>query len=395
MDRNLILDISRISKKLLINDLFYGLFLSSIEKKECRDIPLAAVSVNKSTMDFSLLINPDEWFKFSDEVKFGVLQHEAKHLCLFHLITMDMYPNHTQDNIACDLEINQTINKQFLPSWGCFIEDYAIKYPKLDWLSNAGRSYYYNELGKLSDEEKEGLGIDEKAKHNWIVTDSDGNKCDIDSLTDSQKDAIRVQIEHTIESIAEEIEKSQGNIPAEISQLIKGFKKPKPKFNYKKYIRNFVGNSTKYFIKTTKLRENQRFPDSPKIVLRPTNKILILIDESGSVSKNELYDFLNEIAHLSKTTDLEIRAFDTSVTDVVKYKSNSNSFPRSRCGGTSFTAAVDFYNKQNKYETCLIFTDGHAETPPKCVKNLLWVISSNGSEESIKDHARWLKIPLN
>lgn len=74
MDRNLILDISRISKKLLINDLFYGLFLSSIEKKECRDIPLAAVSVNKSTMDFSLLINPDEWFKFSDEVKFGVVE---------------------------------------------------------------------------------------------------------------------------------------------------------------------------------------------------------------------------------------------------------------------------------------------------------------------------------
>jgi len=72
MQQDLIQDISKISKKLLINDIFYGLFMSTIEKKECKDIPVAAVAINKSTMDFSLLINPEEWFKFSDEVKFGV-----------------------------------------------------------------------------------------------------------------------------------------------------------------------------------------------------------------------------------------------------------------------------------------------------------------------------------
>jgi hypothetical protein len=72
MQQNLILDLNRITKKILINDIFYGLFLTTIEKKETKDVPLAAVSVNKSTMDFSLLINPDEWFKYSDEVKYGV-----------------------------------------------------------------------------------------------------------------------------------------------------------------------------------------------------------------------------------------------------------------------------------------------------------------------------------
>jgi predicted metal-dependent peptidase len=395
MTENLIMDISRIMKKVMITDIFWGLFLSTIEKVETKDVPLAAVGLSKSDMSFKLYINAEEWFKCSDEVKFGIILHEGKHLAFFHLITMDDYSNHKMDNIACDIEINQTIDKRYLPTWGCFLEDFAVKHPKLDWKASAGRHHYYKELGKLSDKEKEELGIDEKAEHHWTVIDGDGNIVDPSTLTDSQKDAVRVQVEHTIEGIAEEISKSQGHIPLEISQLIKGFKKPKAKFNYKKYIRNFVGNSTKYFIKTTKLRENQRFPGAPKIVLRPTNKILVLIDESGSVSEPELYDFLNEIAHLSKTTDLEIRAFDTSVTDIVKYKSNSNSFPRSRCGGTSFTAAVDFYNNQKKYETCLIFTDGHAETPPKCTKNLLWVISSNGNEEAIKNHAKWLKIPIN
>lgn len=72
MTQNLVLDISRVVKRLMISDPFYGLFLSTIAKKESKDIPLAAVGLNKATMEFSLLINPDEWFKFSDEVKYGV-----------------------------------------------------------------------------------------------------------------------------------------------------------------------------------------------------------------------------------------------------------------------------------------------------------------------------------
>ncbi len=128
-------------------------------------------------------------------------------------------------------------------------------------------------------------------------------------------------------------------------------------------------------------------------MLKPTAKILILIDESGSVSEKELFDFLNEVYHLKKKINIEIRAFDTQVSDIVKYRGN-NEFPRTRCGGTSFTAAVNYYN-QSKYTTCIVFTDGHAETPPPCFKRLLWVISSNGNEEAIKNHSLWIKIPSN
>ena len=391
MEQNLMLDLSRISKKLLINDLFYGLFLSTIEKKENKKIPLAAVGLNKSTMDFCLMINPDEWFKYSDEIKFGVLKHEAMHLTHFHLLTCDLYPNSKMDNIACDIHINQIVGKQNLPSWGCFIEEFLVKYPKLNWQYNAGRDHYYKELNKLSDKEKEEIGIDEKAEHQWTIVDGDGNPIDIDKLTESEKNAIRVQVESTIEHAAEETRKSQGNIPHEIESLISGFVKPKPKFNYARYIKNFVGNSTKYLIKTSKLKTNQRFPGAPAVVLRPLSKILVLIDESGSVSEPELYDFINEIYHLSKKNDIEIRAFDTAVGKIVKYK-GGNEFTRTQCGGTSFTAAVNYYN-ESSYNSCIIFTDGHAEVPPVCNKRLLWVISSEGTEESIKDHAQWIKIP--
>lgn len=390
MQENLIVDLGKITRKLLINDIFYGLFLSTIEKKECKDIPLAAVGLNKSNMEFSLLINPDEWNKYSDEVKYGVLKHEAMHLVFFHLITMDMYPNSKMDNIATDCEINQKIDKKFLPSWGIFIDELAKKYPKLDWKAHAGRDHYYKELNKLSEKEKEEMGIDEKSQHKWTIVDNNGQP--ITDLTDIEREAIKVSIENTIESIAEELAKTQGNIPSEIDQLIKGFVKPKPKFNYLKYIKNFIGNSTKYTIGTSKLKENQRFPGNPKVVLKPISRILVLVDESGSVSENELYDFLNEIHHLSKKTDIEIRPFDTSVMKEVRY-SGKGSFKRTNCGGTSFTSACEFYNQNKQYNSCIIFTDGHAEVPPPVYKRLLWVISSNGTEESIKNHATWVKIP--
>jgi len=281
MEQNLVLDISKVIRRLLVNDPFYGLFLSSIEKKERKDIPVAAVGLNKSTMEFCLLINPDEWFKFSDEVKYGILLHEAAHLCEFHLLTGDMYPNSKMDNVATDCNINQRIDKKFLPSWGIFIEELEKKHPQLDWKRNAGRDHYYKELSKLSDKEKEEMGIDEKAQHYWEIIDGNGNVVDPNSLTGPERDAVRVQIEHTIESLAEEVQKSQGSLPSEIDQLIKGFVKPKPVFNYKKYIKNYVGNSTKYTIKTTKLKENMRFPGTPKAVLKPLNRMLVLIDESG------------------------------------------------------------------------------------------------------------------
>lgn len=391
MQENLIVDLGRISKKLMINDIFYGLFLSTIEKKENKDIPLAAVGVNKATMDFTLYINPIEWFKLSDECKFFVLKHEAMHLTAFHLITMDMYPNSKMDNLACDLDINYKIGKDKLPSWGVFIEDFQTKYPQLDLPVNAGRHHYYKELGKLSEEEKEKIGIDEKAQHKWIIIDKDGNQGG--NLSDSEKDAVRVQVEHTVESIVEEIEKSQGNVPIEISSLIKGFVKPKPKYNYLRFIRNFIGNSNVYFIKTSKLKENQRFPNSPAIVLKQKQRVLLLEDQSGSVSEVELCEINNEAWHLRKKVDIEVRSFDTEIGDLITIAKDGSYATRNRCGGTDILPCIEYFEKRKDIDTCIIFTDGHFSPTRSTNKNLLIVITSNGTTENVKNHKNVIKIP--
>lgn len=392
MENNIILELNKLTKKLMINDAFWGMFLSGIPKSEDNTIPTICVSLNKATFDYSIKFNSEWWNQWSDEIKYSLLLHEGSHLAYLHMLMSDIMPNGRMANIAMDAEINQRI-KTALPKDGIFIDELRQKYPQLDWKPLAGAKHYYDELNKLPEEEKDKLGISDNAKHIWVIIDANGESVDSNTLTEGEKNAVRIQIESTIEQIAEEVQKSQGHIPADISQMIKGFVKPKPKFNYKKYIKNYIGNSTKYIIGTSRLRENARFPDSPKTVLKPLNRILVLVDESGSVSENELLDFMNEIHHLSKKNDICIRPFDTEVMKEVKY-AGKGTFKRTNCGGTSFTAAVDFYNQNKEYTSCLIFTDGHAEVPPKCFKRLLWVISSNGSIESIKSHAPYIKIPV-
>ena len=380
-------DINKYIKELMIKSPFYGLFVSSLKRIETTKIELAAVGLNKSLMEFYLYINPDSWSKLSNEQKEGLLLHEVMHLTMFHLLTLDKYPNSKIDNIATDLEINQKINRNKLPEGGLFIEDFINKFPQLDWTANAGRDHYYKELSKLSEDDLNSIGISKEIEHNWIITNGEGESC---TLTQSELKTIAHSLQSTIEMLAEEVQKSVGSLPMEIQKLISGFIKPKPVFNYKKYIRQFVDNSTKYLIKSSKIKENYKFPGYSKVVLKPKNRLLVLIDESGSVSEKELKDFLNEIHHINKKIDVEIRPFSTDVMEPVEYK-GKGIFNRTHCGGTRFQPCVDFYNNSPEFNTCIIFTDGHAETPTKSRKFLLWVISSNGTTSNIQNQ-KFIKI---
>lgn len=284
--QDLVLDIDRITKHLIINDMFYGLFLSFLDKEESSKVELTGIKVDKSSMQCVLQVNPENWAKLSFEEKYHRLKHEALHLTNFHPLTADMYEKKKLDNIACDIEVNQFMDPKSIPNDAQTLDKFKQQHPQLNWKPKAGRDHYYKELMKIKDEDKDkaGNGISAADAHDWVIEDSEGNESD--SLNEAEREALRVNMESNIEQIAEEMSKAQGNVPKEISDLIKGFIKPKPKYNYSKFIKNYIGNSTQFRIGSTKLRENQRFPDRPKVILKPLSKVAIYIDESG-LNKNK------------------------------------------------------------------------------------------------------------
>ena len=306
---------------------------------------------------------------------------ELLHLCFFHLTEFNHLIKQSPklSNIAFDLLVNQYVNKSILPSWGIFLDEFQKRYPKLELPPFQTSEYYFKEL-KKDKELEEKYVIDPNAQHCWGLIDENGNPV---VLNEAQEELVKERLSGRLEELANNA-KAQGNAPSYCDQFIKEFVKPKPKFNYKKYIKTFVGNSTEYIVRKSYYKVNPRFPDNPRVIQEPKGKILVLVDESGSVSEKELIECLNEIHHISKTTPVEIRPFDTEVMKEVKYNPKKGIFTRTNCGGTLFSPLITYYESRKDLTTCIVFTDGYAETPPNTYKNMLWVITSNGDPSVLK-----------
>jgi predicted metal-dependent peptidase len=104
--------------------------------------------------------------------------------------------------------------------------------------------------------------------------------------------------------------------------------------------------------------------------------MLLAIDTSGSVSNDELMEFMSEIHHIYKNgVDITIIQCDTTIRSVEPYKGKHELKVHGR-GGTEFDPVIDYYNANSKKYTSLVyFTDGECDASVKPKGNILWVLS--------------------
>jgi predicted metal-dependent peptidase len=168
-------------------------------------------------------------------------------------------------------------------------------------------------------------------------------------------------------------------VPSEIQDRIVLDKLLPPKFNWKNYIRRFTGVSTKIYTKKTRRKDNVKFPDNPALKIKMRQKMLLGIDTSGSVSNEELKEFMNEIYHLYKAgVDIHILQCDTVIRSSKAYDGKFELEIAGR-GGTSFDPVLEFYAQHKEYTSLVYFTDGECSTSLKPTKPVLWVISEQSS----------------
>ena len=103
--------------------------------------------------------------------------------------------------------------------------------------------------------------------------------------------------------------------------------------------------------------------------------MLLGIDTSGSVSNDELKEFMNEIYHLHKAgVDITIIQCDTKINSIEDYKGKFELKVSGR-GGTSFDPVLEYYMQHKEYTSLIYFTDGECDTSLKPNKDILWVLS--------------------
>ena len=372
--------LSKISKELMLKEPYYGFFLIMLNKVWRKDLPTAGVS--KNGINFQLAINEEFWTGLSEMHQMGLLKHELLHIAFGHLTSFKSFKNHRLANIAMDMEINQYIDKDWLPKGGIDIDDYE----DLDLERKAGCRYYYDKLNQFQEEkDKNGsCGNEDMDKLLDQVANGEGPDHstwgEFEDLSEAEQKLIEKQLQKVLADAKEQTVKKRGNVPGEIEGVIIVEEIVPPKFDWRGYIRRFTGVSTKVFTKKIRRKENRRYEENPGLKIKMRQHMLLAIDTSGSVSNTELQEFMGEIHHIYKAgVDVTIMQCDTSIRSIEAYKGKNEINVVGR-GGTEFDPVLDYYNaNQKKYTSLVYFTDGECYTSVIPKGNVLWVLSERSN----------------
>jgi predicted metal-dependent peptidase len=416
--------LGKASKELMWKEPFYGFFLIALNKVWEKRIPTAGVS--KHNINYQLAINEEFWTNLSENHRVGILKHELLHIAYFHLSMYFNFPDKKLANIAMDMEINQYIEKGYLPGDeytkdqyeqlvdsikenikqglenGTMTQEQAVieykkipmrgimieDYPELNLDLKAGCRYYYEKLKEAKDK-KDQTGTSGSDAFDKLCDQMDGDGEglpdhstweEFENMTEAEQKLMQKQLDTTLQNIAEQI-KNRGTVPGHIQDyLIEIQKVEPPKFDWRGYMRRFTGTSTKIFTKKIRRKENRRYSENPGLKIKMKQHMLLAIDTSGSVSNDELVEFMSEIKHIHKCgVDVTIIQCDTTIRSIESYNGRDDIKVHGR-GGTDFDPVLEYYNENlRKYTSLVYFTDGECTTDIRPKAPVLWVLSERSS----------------
>lgn len=372
-------ELSTITKEIVISQPFYGLLLLNINKlfTNCGTARAVLRGIN-----YSLEFDPTFWDTLTNKHKEGLLLHEILHIAHFHLTEYGHLTDGKIANIAMDIEINQKIHAELLPPGGCTLD----KFLDQGLLPNEGTNMYYKKLKEACENDP---ALD-KALHGEPgsgqqlpgsgepITLPDHDWKTIEEASESIKQLLTKQTVSMIDSVVKEVTKQRGVVPHDIVELLERLSKLEPpKFNWKAYLRRFVGYSCKTFVKKTKRKQSKRFIHDHGLRVDSLSRIFWVIDSSASVSDAEIKEIINEMHHANKCGHEIVMTFaDTSMQTPFKFNP-AMEIKMEKRGGTDFNEAVDYYIKhKSKFSAMVYLTDGEAPAPKNTPKNTLWVLTS-------------------
>lgn len=178
--------------------------------------------------------------------------------------------------------------------------------------------------------------------------------------------------------------KNRGTIPGSIKELIE--LQDEKILSWKEILSHFVGtypaNKRKSSLRLNR-REPYRFDLKGQLSDRVI-KICVVVDTSGSITKNEFSYFISSINAILKLKKyvVDVIACDAKIQAIYNNLKKAKDIEFKGRGGTILSSAIDYINKCPKYRKHLIifFTDGYIEHKiPKILSyRNIWVLTTNG-----------------
>ncbi len=388
---------------------FLGTVSMSVTKRLDFVAKTAYMAVKSVSNRYELMLglNPDFFRALSPKQRRGVLMHELYHLIFQHLFSRAPGDKHyaTLWNWATDLAINTIIGEENLPDM-CLIPGKAnidsdtgkeITGPYHDFIKNAplmkSSDYYFEELRKIEEEEsKNGNGNSIE-----IAISAGMGTMDDHGKWDEIPQEVREQIEQATRGILENAARrasqndSWGSIPSEIQEVIN--KLLSHEIDWRAILRQFIGRCRTMDRNSTIKRINKKVPYLlPGYVRKYEANFACFIDQSGSMSDDDISMLFSELEGFAQQTEIEVFHFDTEIDlkSRTKWK-KSQPFPqahRTRCGGTDFQAVADFCNlpeNRGHWAGVVILTDGYAPKMGQIIgSRTIWVITEGGDMNAVR-----------
>jgi len=205
-----------------------------------------------------------------------------------------------------------------------------------------------------------------------------------EQIPEELREKVKGQISSIVEKAVKQADSQAngwGHIPANLREEIR--KSVNRTVDWRNVLRQFIGSLERGNSTTSMKRINRRYPYiHPGKKRGYTAKLLVAIDQSGSVSNEMLSLFFGELAALTKRVSITILPFDYTVADkdMVEWKKGSNpDIKRVRAGGTDFEAPTRFANdpkNRGRWDGMLILTDGECSKPSASRIKRAWVLGT-------------------
>lgn len=320
-----------------------------------------------------------------------VLAHEVWHSVMLHF-ARKQDRNRELFNIAADLEIHfaladEKMNEPWvLPHselWSKLsaeeIYEQLQKHPAYqEKVENFDKHLYSDEKSnQFEDDENSGNGTE-------FVTDDD--------FTPFVGDDTAERVRGRVIAAAQQIERMQGKLPANISRLIEHLEKPSLPWQelLKQFVTSSYGGKRRYLPPSRRHVWHGLYLPSMR---SEKLKAVVALDTSGSTAEDAGF-FMGEVVSLMKSFgsfDLTVIQCDAAIQSVEHYTQDNIPSPNYKWkynggGGTDFRPVFNYVAKDTlKPDLLIYFTDGYGTAPVKQPDYpVMWVLTEN-----CKSPCRW------
>lgn len=357
--------------KLLLSQPFYGALAASVSLRE---------SQTTAKLQMSLLPSPEleynkDWFEtLSDAQAVGALLHELLHLLLLHALRRG-----ERDPllwaVCCDMAVNDQLPPEMLPPDAVTTEKIEKEIHQ-ELKRGASAERYYAELISLLDDRVSLV----QRESTVSLRLSNGSLLEADM---QQEEAMSEVNEQALKSkLRELIDEARpgGEVPQAISGELETVYE-QARIDWKTMFKRFLTGRGRMQTRATYKRESRRYDSYPGSKRSVGLKVLIALDESGSISNDQLQTFFGELMALNRITNAQILVteFDTECTKPMPAEEYRHTKAREKSGGTDFKPVFALADSL-KVSLVVIFTDGEGSAPEHVSQRVLWVLTKGGKQ---------------